>query len=749
MKKNKTTRGNLADFIETTHEYNKLDASEIKNKKAEKLFRILFNNSPIGIYILLDGRFQFVNPQFQSMTGWIRDELIGIVNPLRIVHPQDRQSVRENTVKMLKGERTSPFEFRRINRSGETRWSMGTVTSIQKDRRNLIMGTILDITDLKKAEVELRESEERYRGLVELSPDAIAVHCDGRIVFINKSGTERLGAVKQEEVIGRPLLDFVHPDCHGIVIQRVHEMLNKREPVPLIEEKFVKLDGTVIDVEVAAAPLTFKGKPSVLVVVRDISQQKRAMEELNRLNQFLSIIIDNANVWLKVLDENTNVVIWNKAAEIISGYSGEEVIGHNKIWEWLYPDEEYREQIAGKAMEIIRKGEITEDFETEIMTKNKEKKIISWHSKNLFDERGAVLGSVALGRDVTESRLTEKALQDSKERYRILVEHSRDAIFVFTKERRYIDANPAACSMLGYSRADLLQMEIEDLLAPELMDPGLKLFETLVLQGYVFGEITLKDRFGRYIPGEINATVLPDGNYLGTVRDITERKHLERKMARLDQLNLVGQMAAAIGHEIRNPMTAVRGFLQMMVSKKEYSRDRQYFDLMIEELDRANSIITEFLSVAKNKPVVLEKKNLKNIVQSLSQLIAADALNSNKNLDLELGEVPDLPLDEKEIRQLVLNLVRNGFEAMSSGGVVTIKTYEDGDEVILSVQDQGKGIDKGILDKIGTPFLTTKDTGTGLGLAVCYGIAARHNATIDLNTGNTGTTFFIRFKQKN
>jgi signal transduction histidine kinase len=109
--------------------------------------------------------------------------------------------------------------------------------------------------------------------------------------------------------------------------------------------------------------------------------------------------------------------------------------------------------------------------------------------------------------------------------------------------------------------------------------------------------------------------------------------------------------------------------------------------------------------------------------------------------------IADLILDEKEIRQLILNLVRNGLEAISPGGVIRIRTFSEEDEVVLSVQDNGKGINPDVLEKLGTPFFTTKDTGTGLGLAVCYSIAARHNARIDIETGPEGTTFFVKFKK--
>lgn len=233
---------------------------------------------------------------------------------------------------------------------------------------------------------------------------------------------------------------------------------------------------------------------------------------------------------------------------------------------------------------------------------------------------------------------------------------------------------------------------------------------------------------------------------LSLKEEIARREQMEKEMARLDRLNLVGEMAAGIGHEIRNPMTTVRGFLQLMGEKDKYAQDKEFLQLMIEELDRANSIITEFLSLAKNKAVDLKEQNLNTIIESLFPLIQADALVSDKNIEKAAGKIPALFLDEKEIRQLILNLVRNGLEAMSSGGQLTISTYAEGEEVVLAVQDEGEGIAQETLEKLGTPFFTTKDQGTGLGLAVCYSIAARHNAAIRVETAATGTTFFVRFK---
>ena len=143
------------------------------------------------------------------------------------------------------------------------------------------------------------------------------------------------------------------------------------------------------------------------------------------------------------------------------------------------------------------------------------------------------------------------------------------------------------------------------------------------------------------------------------------------------------------------------------------------FKLMIDELDRANFIITEFLSMGNTRTTNLQKLDLNSIIHDISPLLYADALNQNKQIQLETTEIPSLLLNRNEIRQLILNLYRNGLEAMDQGKFLTISTYMEKDHVVLAVQDQGKGIKPEVLEKLGTPFFSTKDNGTGLGLGIC------------------------------
>jgi PAS domain S-box-containing protein len=261
-------------------------------------------------------------------------------------------------------------------------------------------------------------------------------------------------------------------------------------------------------------------------------------------------------------------------------------------------------------------------------------------------------------------------------------------------------------------------------------------------------EMTFVCKNGEHKMGIFSAEIIElDGQMcmLSTVSDVTELKRMQQEVARLESFNLIGQMAAGIGHEIRNPMTCVRGFLQILGSKIELVPYQGWIKLMIEELDRANAIITEYLSLAKNKTNEYMLLYLNDILGAIAPLIEADALGTDKYIEWNLGEVPPLFLNPDEIKQLVLNLVRNGLEAITAGGRLIVSTYLDMSDIILAVRDSGGGIPQEVLDQLGTPFVTTKESGTGLGLALCYAIAARHNAKIDVTTGKEGTTFFVRF----
>jgi signal transduction histidine kinase len=214
----------------------------------------------------------------------------------------------------------------------------------------------------------------------------------------------------------------------------------------------------------------------------------------------------------------------------------------------------------------------------------------------------------------------------------------------------------------------------------------------------------------------------------------------------IDMLHLLGEMAVSIGHHVRNPLTTVRGYLQIFKRKEHFSQYAPQLSVMIEEIDRVNTVITEFLALAKNKRVDLQQGNLNTVVTALVPLIQSDALKSGHYLKLELNNLPEVRFDKREISQLLLHLVINSQEAMPVGGTITVRTSAADGYVYIAVEDNGPGIPDEIMDRLGTPFITTKDSSVGLGLAICYMIAEHHQAGLHIKTSNQGTIVSISFK---
>ncbi|MCF8011818.1 MAG: PAS domain S-box protein [Clostridiales bacterium] len=256
------------------------------------------------------------------------------------------------------------------------------------------------------------------------------------------------------------------------------------------------------------------------------------------------------------------------------------------------------------------------------------------------------------------------------------------------------------------------------------------------------------DRFNNIKDIMMTIDIIPSTKkHVGSLLDITEQVKLNKELNRLERLNMIGQMAAGLAHEIRNPMSVVRGLSQILMEKEDCALYKDKFDLIINEIDNADYIIKQFLSLAKDKPVNKKMQNLNIIIKYLYPLMNSIAMEMEKCIYLQLKTLPDLLLDENEIQQLILNLVRNGLEAMESGEFINISTFMHGNKIILQVEDQGEGFHDGVIEKIGTPFFTTKDNGTGLGLAICYSIAQRHKADIKVETGYSGTKFLVRFNR--
>jgi len=358
---------------------------------------------------------------------------------------------------------------------------------------------------------------------------------------------------------------------------------------------------------------------------------------------------------------------------------------------------------------------------------------------------------ICVHNDITDQIQAEEALRYSEDKFSKIFHGSPIMMTLSSiEDGTFIDANEALYTGMGHTRDEIIGKPITGKIN-FFTDPGKSqdLENMLVEKGKLESvEVDFYTKTGEIRHGLLWSHLLYLNEKLcrmTSLIDITEQKRIEQEMARLSDLNLIGEMAASIGHEIRNPMTSVRGFLQMF--KEKYVEDREFLDLMIEELDRANGIISEFLGMAKNKIVDLQPQYIDLVVKAIYPVLEADANYRGIKINLDLGKPPMPVIDQSEIRQVIFNLARNGLDAMESGGTLTIGTKVEEGEIVLYVKDEGPGLKPELIDRIGTPFFTTKEKGTGLGLAVCYSIAARHKARLEFETSSRGTTFRMKFRQ--
>lgn len=363
--------------------------------------------------------------------------------------------------------------------------------------------------------------------------------------------------------------------------------------------------------------------------------------------------------------------------------------------------------------------------------------------------------AIAIGTILVYFDKTRRELAQREESYRLLAENALDVIFRYQLKPspRFEYISPSIAATTGYLpeeyyanpnlMASIVHKDDQEtfknfLCAPD--SPDKQSLTVRLLRKFDQKQIWVEQNS---VPiynktGEVQAIE-------GVIRDITLRKKMEQEMLRFERLNTIGQMAANLAHEIRNPMTTVRGYLQFLSSKEEYVKHRGQFNLMMEELDRANAIIREYLAMSRDKVSDFKVCQLNIIIETLFPLVQADANASMIAIELDLQEIPDIYLDENELRQVILNLVRNGLEAMASGGTLTLHTFVKEGNVVMAVQDQGVGIPPHILENLGTPFITSKEMGTGLGVPMCYKIAQRHQATMTFDTSSQGTTVSMHF----
>jgi PAS domain S-box-containing protein len=314
--------------------------------------------------------------------------------------------------------------------------------------------------------------------------------------------------------------------------------------------------------------------------------------------------------------------------------------------------------------------------------------------------------------------------------------------------------NNEASNITGITESDVLNKSVTD-----SFDLSLRPLIRLLLQGlekdiiYIKHIIKIKDSMGIEIPIMINTSLQKDVNgktlgVIGVFRSVEEIKQLEESAIRAKNLESLGAMSAGMAHELRNPLTSIKGYAQYIKSELgEFSVLNEDISIVIDEVDRLNNIIDRFLDFARPKELTLELSNINEVLNLVVKLISKEMLPENIDILMDVRNVPAILFDFEQIEQVILNISMNAIQAMPDGGILTISSvYLEASNIIeVALQDTGVGISDCNQDKIFEPFFTTKNKGTGLGLAICSRIVENHSGVIEiLSTLSVGTKFTIK-----
>ena len=622
--------------------------------------------------------------------------------------------------------------------------------------------SLIDITGQKEAEEALRKSEEHFRLITENAYDMIGIIDPETLVFKYASPAySRASGHPMEEFVGSDSFEYIHPDDIDELKKKLRQKLQDGEGKANAQYRVQHKNGAYLWLDTIGKIIEegeFKG--NILLTSRDITEHKMAEIAMRNSEEKYRLIADNAYDGITIYDSTTFISIYqNPAIKEMLGYPSEAWLNQHLL-EYVHPDD--LTLVEQKVKEGLEKGEgsiqcrikksdssyIWMEINGRVMHRDSDSPLLLFIVRDISQRKRAEEELIA-----SEARLrySEQELKQQLDYLNYLINTMSEVFVTYDLNHRITFVNSAVYKQLGYQPEELLGSNVIDFIVPPDKERMATYIGTRLLDGKpgIFETMVKRKNGSEALVRIKSSPIKEEDTVIGVMlllEDISEYRRIQKEMARLDQLNTVGEIAAGIGHEIRNPMTTVQGFLQILSQDEDFIDHQQYFSLMLDELERANAIISEFLALAKNKLVNLQPRNLNSIITAIFPLLQADAMLVDKSIVLDLSEIPDLLLDEKEIRQLILNLVRNGLEAMQAGGTVYISTYLKEEQVVLSVQDEGNGIDQDLLDKIGTPFVTTKDNGTGLGLAICYSIVARHEASIHPYTSPTGSTFVISFK---
>jgi two-component system, sporulation sensor kinase E len=372
----------------------------------------------------------------------------------------------------------------------------------------------------------------------------------------------------------------------------------------------------------------------------------------------------------------------------------------------------------------------------------------------LFNPDGNRKGLVIMGRDITERKVVEKLLEESKQQYKSLFEYSPDIVYMFDLKGYFTNLNPQFEVITGYKPEEVINKYFTTVLPEEYhqiaIDTFSKVISDRIPQIY---ELVIKHKNGDYITLQCTSVpIIVDGVMTGIIgygKDVTSLRQTEERLRRTEKLSVVGELSASVAHEIRNPLTSLKGFVQIL--QVEDKKHQFYYQIMLDELNRINHIVSELLLLAKPQEMKFSNADLQKILFDVISLLKTEASLHDVDIDFSSNYTELwIECEPNQLKQLFINLIKNSIEASTKGSTVSITLEQrDSEQVLITVQDKGCGISKERLERMGEPFYSSKEKGTGLGLTVSYKIVQSHQGNIRFESEqNLGTTVLIELPIK-
>ncbi|WP_198509055.1 PAS domain-containing sensor histidine kinase [Bacillus sp. FJAT-44742] len=684
-----------------------------------------------------EGIVHYASPSNASILGYPIHEYIG-KNALHYIHPEDLPLAEKKLEEGLRRKKEFSLEVRYLREDHSyIDISLKAKPVLSQDNqvhRIVVIGR--DITEKKEAKRRLEESKQRYQSLFDHNPyPVLTLSLTGEVLTVNQSLESFLGYQK-EELIGT-YEKFIHPDYLTYTKEYFKRATDGTSQA--YETLGIHKKGHKIWFKVTNIPVKVKGKVvAVFGVMEDITEKKKAQKRVKDREEQLQALINSLPEFVLFKDKKGNLIEMNDSARALLGMEGKDPLCYSSV-------------VPSYNLSLIHSYERDEEawkepggiqYEQKICHPDGQAKVYEIVKAPQFDKKGARKYLVTIGRDITTRKEMEGELQETQEQLWALYNDSADPISLLSLDGNILKANPAFYDLYGYRSSPESINVFHDLTPEEIREETENVICRAKRGEQVIDYETVRKRNdGALIDVSLTYSPIRDRNgkisgISAITRDIRDRKKTEDLLRRSEKLSVLGQLAAAVAHEVRNPLTTVKGFTQFLQDKSEYT------GLMLSELDRIEVIINEFLTLAKPQAVTFKEEDIGEVIKNVLSLINTQAALNDIEIKTYL-EAKKLPIycDSNQIKQVLLNILKNALEAMPCGGILVVKTREISSYCQIEVIDEGVGIAPERIKKLGEPFYSNKEKGTGLGLMVCYKIIEEHQGTITIESEEgVGTT---------